>query len=77
MAEIASLIAPRPCVWEVGSKDKLIDPLWADDILAPQAPCLPSVRRYRDRVTVDRFDGGHVWNGKAGTATLKKSLQGS
>lgn len=34
--EIASLIAPRTCLWEVGTKDTLIDPLWADEILLRQ-----------------------------------------
>ena len=29
-SEIGSLIAPRPCVWEVGSKDPLITASWAD-----------------------------------------------
>lgn len=28
--EIGSLIAPRPCIWEVGSKDSLIKANWAD-----------------------------------------------
>ena len=31
--EIAGLIAPRPCVWEVGNSDKLIAPRWADEAL--------------------------------------------
>ena len=33
MPEIASLIAPRPCLWEVGAKDPLIDATLADQAL--------------------------------------------
>src|SRR5436309_14635182 len=28
--EIGSLIAPRPCVWEVGSRDALMKPAWVE-----------------------------------------------
>lgn len=71
--EIASLIAPRPCLWEVGSRDTLIDATWADEILLRQK------RAYRalgaeERVTVDRFDGGHRWNGTAADKLLAKVL---
>ena len=31
--EVTALIAPRPCVWEIGNKDKLISPKWADRAL--------------------------------------------
>jgi hypothetical protein len=61
--EIASLIAPRPCLWEVGSKDSLIDPELADKALT-------RIRRaYRalhaeENLHLDRFDGGHRWNGE-------------
>ena len=34
--EIASLIAPRPCLWEVGSRDDLIAPDWAEKALHRQ-----------------------------------------
>ena len=58
--EIAGLIAPRPCLWEVGSKDTLIDPLWADEILLRQKRAYKALGA-GDRMSVDRFDGGHVW----------------
>ena len=69
--EIASLIAPRPCVWEVGSQDKLLPPQWVEEAL------LRIRRAYRaygveDELRVDRFEGGHRWNGKVAQSMLKK-----
>jgi dienelactone hydrolase len=72
--EIASLIAPRPCLWEVGKRDKLIAPKWAD-------AALERIRRaYKaldaeEQLSVDRFDGGHRWNGEAANALLDKVLK--
>ena len=71
--EIASLIAPRPCLWEVGMRDTLIDPLWAEDALSRQRRAYKALAA-EDRVSVDRFDGGHRWNGKAAEVLLKKTL---
>jgi dienelactone hydrolase len=73
--EIAALIAPRPCLWEAGSEDKLIDPLWADEILLRQRRAYKALAA-ADAVSVDRFEGGHVWNGKAAMLVLDKALRG-
>jgi dienelactone hydrolase len=72
--EIASLIAPRACLWEVGSNDKLIDPFWADEILLRQRRAFKALAA-ADRLSVDRFEGGHAWHGKAASVLLKKTLQ--
>ena len=72
--EIASLIAPRPCLWEAGMRDKLIDPLWADEILRRQGKAYKALAA-EDRLTVDRFDGGHIWHGKDAAELLKKDLR--
>jgi dienelactone hydrolase len=72
--EIASLIAPRACLWEVGSQDKLIDPLWADEILLRQRRAYKALNVV-DRLRVDRFDGGHVWHGKEADVVLEKVLR--
>jgi dienelactone hydrolase len=74
--EIASLIAPRPCLWEVGSRDSLIPTRWADDMLQRIG------RAYKafdaaDRLQVDRFEGGHQWNGKVAYPLLEKVLMGA
>jgi dienelactone hydrolase len=71
--EIASLIAPRHCLWEVGSEDKLIDPLWADEILVRQRRAYKALGA-AERVSIDRFEGGHVWHGKAASALLAEVL---
>lgn len=60
--EIASLIAPRPCLWEIGQQDKLMVKEWI-------GPALDRMRRAwsasgaADRLQVDSFEGGHQWNG--------------
>src|SRR6478735_7799165 len=67
--EIGSLIAPRPCVWEVGSRDALIVSHW-------EKKALERMRRaYRalgaeGQLSVDRFEGGHEWSGRIGYALL-------
>jgi len=72
--EIASLIAPRPCLWEVGTRDGLISKPWADRALA-------RIRRaYRalgaeDRLHVEYFDAGHRWNGGQAYALLQQVLK--
>ena len=60
--EIASLIAPRPCLWEVGRQDSL---MVKDRI----EPALERMRRawsaFDDsgNLRVDSFEGKHRWNG--------------
>lgn len=72
--EIGALIAPRPAVWEVGAKDTLIDPKWADVALARMG------RAYRalgaeHNLHVDRFDGGHTWSWRLALPVLAKALK--
>ncbi len=72
--EIASLIAPRPCLWEVGRKDALMVKEWIE-------PALERIRRaYRaygatDALEVDSFDGGHRWNGVKAYPLLDRVLK--
>ena len=71
--EIASLIAPRSCVWEVGGHDNLLPPQWVEE-------ALQRIRRaYRaygaeQELRVDRFEGGHRWNGELAFSILQKVL---
>ncbi len=72
--EIASLIAPRPCVWEVGRRD----PLMVKD----QIPgALKRIRRAYsafgalDKLEIDNFDGHHRWNGRLAYPLLEKVLR--
>ena len=72
--EIGSLIAPRPCLWQVGSRDKLLDPEWVQTALDRIA------RAYRAfgaeaQLRVDRFEGGHEWHGATAIPFLKDNLK--
>jgi dienelactone hydrolase len=72
--EIGSLIAPRPCVWEAGSRDGLIREPWVGTALGRLR------RAYRaygaeDRLRVDRFDGGHEWSGRLAYPLLEEVLR--
>lgn len=71
--EIASLIAPRPCLWEWGAKDGLIGPKEAENALDRIS------RAYRalgveKNLEVDRFEGGHRWNGSLAYPLLEREL---
>jgi dienelactone hydrolase len=71
--EIASLIAPRPCLWEVGRQDAL---MVKDRI----EPALERMRRAwealgkPENLDVDFFDGGHRWNGVKAYPMLARVL---
>jgi len=71
--EIASLIAPRPCLWEVGRQDGLM----VKDRLEP---ALERMRRAwgsfgaLDALEVDSFEGGHRWNGAKAYPLLARVL---
>ena len=74
--EISALIAPRPCLWQVGSRDKLLDPEWV------QVALERITRAYRAfgaeaQLRVDRFDGGHEWHGLTAYPFLKDGLKPS
>jgi dienelactone hydrolase len=71
--EIGSLIAPRPCVWEVGSRDGLIAPKWADEALARMRRAYKALGA-GDQLQVDRFEGGHEWSGRLAYPLLEKVL---
>jgi dienelactone hydrolase len=61
-SEIGSLIAPRPCVWEIGSKDPLLVSPWKavfKERLERAYRSLGAAKNLR----FDHFEGGHRWNG--------------
>lgn len=71
--EIGGLIAPRPAIWEVGTRDGLIAPRWADDALARMRRVYAALDA-KDQLLVDRFDGGHEWSGRLAYPQLEKVL---
>lgn len=71
--EIGSLIAPRQAVWEVGSRDQLISPKWAEGALA-RLRRAHAAYGAEDKLLVDRFEGSHQWSGRVAYPLLKKVL---
>jgi dienelactone hydrolase len=71
--EIGSLIAPRPCVWEVGARDGLIDRKFAEEALARMTRAYKALGAEKE-LHVDRFDGGHEWSGQLAYPLLEKVL---
>jgi dienelactone hydrolase len=69
--EIGSLIAPRPCVWEVGSQDDVIAPRWAENALERLRRAYRALNA-EDQLQVDHFEGGHQWSGRVAYPLLKK-----
>jgi dienelactone hydrolase len=74
--EIGGLIAPRPCVWEVGSHDGLIKPDWAKEALKRMGRVYRALGAEQN-LLVDRFEGGHRWNGVVAYPLLEKVLKPS
>jgi dienelactone hydrolase len=72
--EIAGLIAPRPCVWEVGTKDTLLPARWVDKAVERIGRVYTALEA-KDRLTVDRFDGGHRWHGTKAVQVLDSVLR--
>ena len=73
-SEIGSLIAPRPCVWETGSKDRLIVPEW-DDIFRKRLQNAYQALGAKQNLVFDQFEGGHRWNGIVAYPLFDKILR--
>jgi dienelactone hydrolase len=72
--EIASLIAPRPCLWEVGLQDGLMKPRWVETALQRIGRAYAALGA-KDHLQMERFEGGHRWNGQLGYRLLDKVLR--
>ena len=73
-SEIGSLIAPRRCVWEVGSKDPLITPDWAD-IFRRRLRRAYKALGVTDKLHLDHFEGAHRWSGAVAFPLLDQTLK--
>ena len=73
-SEIGSLIAPRPCVWEVGSDDGLVVPKW-DDRFRERLRRVYLALGSADRLHFDEFEGGHRWNGEVAYPLFHRVLR--
>ena len=73
-SEIGGLIAPRPCVWETGSKDGLIVPKW-DEVFRRRLQHVYGALDASDRLHFDKFEGGHAWSGRVAFPLFDKVLK--
>ncbi len=72
--EVAGLIAPRPCLWEVGTKDTLLPTAWVEKGLERIGRVYAALGA-TDRLQVDRFEGGHRWDSEPANQFLDAVLK--
>ncbi len=72
--EIASLIAPRPCLWEVGTKDALMPERWVTEAHGRIRKVYRALGAEK-QLRVDRFQGGHRWHGEEAYRLLDAVLK--
>ena len=75
-SEIGSLIAPRPCVWEVGSTDALIVDEW-DDTFRGRLERAYQALGVLSHLYFDQFVGGHRWSGRLAYPLFERTLTGT
>jgi dienelactone hydrolase len=73
--EISALIAPRHCLWECGAADPHVPADWIEPMLQRQGSVY-SALGVADRLTTDRWEGGHQWHGDVAYPLLAKVLGG-
>lgn len=61
-SDIGCLIAPRPCVWEIGSEDQLIRQPW-DGMFRGSLERAYLASGHPESLRFDQFQGGHQWHG--------------
>ena len=74
-SEIGGLIAPRHCVWEIGSDDPLISPRWAV-LFRERLERVYQALGMADHLLFDNFEGGHQWKGRVAFPLFDKVLHG-
>jgi len=72
--EIGSLIAPRPCIWEAGSKDGLVKPPWTEKAVARLSRAYGAAGK-PENLQIHHFEGGHRWDGVAAVPLLEAVLK--
>ncbi|MDP7011793.1 MAG: alpha/beta hydrolase family protein [Verrucomicrobiota bacterium] len=73
--EIGSLIAPRLCIWETGSQDKLIVPGWKERAVERMQRAY-SASGKPEHLQIHKFEGGHRWDGASAIPLIDKILKG-
>lgn len=72
--EIGSLIAPRHCIWEIGSRDGLIVPGWAEQAQERLKRAYAAAES-SENLQFHRFEGGHQWSGTTALPLLEQRLK--
>ncbi len=72
--EIGSLIAPRPCIWEIGSRDSLVVKDWAEKAMQRLKRAYAATET-PGHLQFHRFEGGHEWNGETARKMLSDHLK--
>lgn len=71
--ELGGLIAPRPCIWEIGSRDGLVAKGWDVKMKARIQSAYTAAGKAR-AVEFHHFEGGHRWDGTTAVPMLKLEL---
>lgn len=71
--ELGGLIAPRPCVWEIGSKDGLVIREW-DAKMKTRIQRAYTAAGKAKAVQFHHFEGGHRWDGVTALPMLNRAL---
>ena len=74
--EIGSLIAPRPCIWETGSRDKLIVPGWKERAIERMQRAYAASGK-PEHLQIHKFEGGHRWDGTTAVPLINKMQLGN
>jgi len=74
--EIGSLIAPRPCIWETGSRDKLIVPGWKEQAIERMQRAYVASGK-PEHLQIHKFEGGHRWDGATTVPLINKMQLGN
>ena len=78
MGDLAALIAPRPLLFESARQDPLNGPRGIDNVLEQYAITgkAYALLNVPDRLSIDVFDGGHMWHGTMAMDWLDRWLRG-
>lgn len=74
-SEIGGLIAPRPCVWQMGSEDALVVKNGWDTKFKQRLQRVYKAAGVSDNLHLDHFQGGHRWNGDVAFKVFDAVLQ--
>ena len=72
--EIGGLIAPRPCIWEIGTRDSLVVKGWDEKAIERLQRAYAAAGK-PENLEFHRFGGGHEWSGATTRTMLAKHLK--